>query len=73
MNDKSLNKKLNPVIIVLVLLVVVVGGYLLYNFGIISGNSCEALLKRYNAAAAVEDYKTVNETFPILMEKGCEF
>ena len=74
MNDKpKTKKKVNPVIIILAVLVIIMGGYLLFNSGIIGGNSCEALLKKYNAAAAVEDYKTVNETFPKLMEKGCEF
>ena len=74
MADREKKKsKLTLVIVSVVLLVVVVGGFLLYNAGLLGGNSCKALLRKYNAAGAVEDYSVMGEVFPLMMEKGCEF
>jgi hypothetical protein len=65
--------KLKIVIISVVILAIVVGGFLAFNAGLLGGESCAALVRKYEKASKVEDYPTVTETFSKLSEKGCDF
>jgi len=68
-----MKSKKTIVIITVILVVAAVAGFLLYNAGLLGGTSCKALLRKYNAAGEVENYTLMNEVFPLMMEKGCEF
>lgn len=61
-------------ILILVIVAVVLGAYLAYQSGVLGlGDSCVALKRGYDKAAAVEDYPKVSEYFTKMSAKGCEF
>ena len=70
---KNSSRKVVFIIIAVVVVFAVVGGFLLYNAGIIGGESCRSLLKQYDAAKAIEDNKNASDAFTKMMELGCEF
>ena len=72
-NTDKAKSKLKIVIISVLILAIVVGGFLAFNAGLLGGESCAALVRKYEKASKVEDYPTVTETFSKLSEKGCDF
>lgn len=68
------NSKIRQWIIGLVIIAVILGAFLAYQSGFLGlGNSCAALKRGYDMAAAVEDYPKVSEYFSKMSAKGCEF
>jgi len=73
MSEKKTGNNKTLMIVAIVVLAAAIGGYMLFNAGLLGGNSCAALLRRYNGAKGTEDYTIMNEVFPLMMEKGCAF
>jgi hypothetical protein len=73
MSEKIAGNRKTLMVVAIVVLVTAIGGYLLFNAGLLGGNSCSALLRRYNGAKGTEDYTIMNEVFPLMMEKDCSF
>jgi len=68
------SSKIRQWIIGLVIIAVIMGVFLAYQSGFLGlGNSCAALKRGYDQAAAVEDYPKVSEYFSKMSAKGCEF
>jgi len=72
-NAGGSKSRVKIILITAVLLAIAIGGFLAFNAGLLGGESCAALLRKYEKASKVEDYPTVTETFGKLSEKGCDF
>lgn len=65
-------KKINPVLIGVLILVVILAAVFLFQSGVLGGSSCEAIRAKYEKAKEVEHYGDVSKYYSQLMQMGCE-